>query len=191
MPAAKLVRAGNFGRAVRAGALTGLDRKLAFARREVEGQFLIVPLSPTGRLVTMERLLVVANRTAGSPELLGALRERASREPIAITLLVPATWDLADPHGGRETAVRNLDAALRQLRAAGLQVEGVVGDPDPLVAVRDIWDPARFDEVVVSTLPSAISRWLELDLPRRVGRFTQRPVTHVGASEALAPPINS
>jgi hypothetical protein len=28
-----------------------------------------------------------------------------------------------------ETAVRNLDAALNQLRAAGLQAEGVVGDP--------------------------------------------------------------
>jgi hypothetical protein len=101
----------------------------------------------------MQRLLVVANRTAGSPELLQAIRGHASHGPIAITLLVPATWDLADPHGGRETATRTLHAALYQLRAAGLEVDGVVGDPDPLVAVRDIWDPARFDEVVVSTLP--------------------------------------
>jgi hypothetical protein len=137
----------------------------------------------------MQRLLVVANRTAGSPELLQAIRGHASHGPIAITLLVPATWDLADPHGGRETATRTLHAALYQLRAAGLEVDGVVGDPDPLVAVRDIWDPARFDEVVVSTLPSAISRWLKLDLPRRVERFTQRPVTHVRASEAPAPAI--
>lgn len=134
----------------------------------------------------MQRLLVVANRTAGSPELLSALRDHAARGPIAITLLVPATWNLADPHGGRETAVRTLHAALHQLRAAGLGVNGVVGDPDPLVAVRDVWDPSRFDEVMVSTLPSAVSRWLKLDLPRRVERLTQRPVTHVRASEAPA-----
>jgi hypothetical protein len=132
----------------------------------------------------MQRLLVVANRTAGSPELLQALREHASRGPTAITLLVPATWDPADPHGGRETAARTLNAALHQLRAADLAADGVVGDPDPLVAVRKIWDPSRFDEVIVSTLPSAVSRWLKLDLPRRVERLTQLPVTHVRASEA-------
>ena len=135
----------------------------------------------------MRRLLVVANRTAGSPEVVQALRERAAQGPIAITLLVPATWDPADPHGGRETAARTLQAALHQLRTAGLEAAGVVGDPDPLVAVRNIWDPARFDEVVVSTLPSAISRWLKIDLPRRVERLAQRPVTHVRASEAPAP----
>ena len=132
----------------------------------------------------MQRLLVVANRTAGSPELLQALREHASRGPTAITLLVPATWDPADPHGGRETAARTLNAALHQLRAADLAADGVVGDPDPLGAVREIWDPSRFDEVIVSTLPSAVSRWLKLDLPRRVERLTQLPVTHVRASEA-------
>jgi hypothetical protein len=137
----------------------------------------------------MQRVLVVANRTAGSPELLRALREHASQGPIEITLLVPATWDVADPHGGRETAARTLRAALHQLRAAGLGADGIVGDPDPLVAVRDIWDPGRFDTGVVSTLPSAISRWLKLDLPRRVERLTQRPVTHVHASEAPAPPV--
>jgi hypothetical protein len=132
----------------------------------------------------MQRLLVVANRTAGSPELLQALRDHASRGPVAITLLVPATWDPADPHGGRETAARTLRAALHQLRTDGLGADGVVGDPDPLVAVRDIWDPERFDEVIVSTLPSSVSRWLKLDLPRRVERLTQRTVTHVRASEA-------
>jgi hypothetical protein len=135
----------------------------------------------------MQRLLVVANRTAGSPELLEALRGHAARGPVAITLLVPASWNLADPHGGRETAARTLKAALHQLREAGLEADGVVGDPDPVLAVQSIWDPARFDEVIVSTLPSAVSRWLKVDLPRRVERLTQRPVIHVHATEAPAP----
>jgi hypothetical protein len=139
--------------------------------------------------VPVSRILVVANRTAGSPELRDVLRERASRGPIRITLLVPATWEVADPRGGRETAARNLEAALRQLHASGLEADGVIGDPDPLVAVRDTWDPARFDEVVVSTLPTTVSRWLKLDLPRRVERATDCPVTHVIAPETPAAPV--
>ena len=35
------------------------------------------------------RVLVVANRTAESPELLNALQERAGRGPCEFTLLVP------------------------------------------------------------------------------------------------------
>ena len=133
------------------------------------------------------RILVVANRTAGSAELWDALREHASRGPIAVTLVVPATWEVVDPHGGRQTAERNLAAAVKRLRAAGIDAEGAIGDPDPIVAVRDIWDPALFDEIIVSTLPASVSRWLKLDLPRRVARLTGHEVTHVIASEALAP----
>jgi hypothetical protein len=140
--------------------------------------------------VAATRVLVVANRTAGSPELLETLCEQGSSESIEVTLLVPATWDVVDPHGGRETAKRNLAAALARLRASGLEAEGVVGDPDPIVAVRDIWAPDRFDRIIVSTLAAPVSRWLKLDLPRRVERHTGREVIHVVASEALAPEIS-
>jgi hypothetical protein len=44
------------------------------------------------------------------------------------------------------------------MRGEGLQVEGLIGDPNPVVAVKDLWDPLRFDEVVVSTLPTDLSR---------------------------------
>lgn len=129
------------------------------------------------------RVLVVANRTADSDELLDALRERATRGPVEITLLVPQTWEVRDPHGGRESATRRMRAALERLRDEGLAAEGQLGDPDPGVAVEAIWDPARFDEVIVSTLPHPVSKWLALDLPHRVARLTGAPVTHVVASE--------
>src|SRR5262245_31497662 len=103
-------------------------------------------------------LLVVANVTAGSDELLAALRDRADRGACAFTLVMPAT--------GAEARDR-LDAALTRMREAALGVEGRVGDPDPVVAVMDIWDPMKFDEVIVSTLPSDSSRWMGLDLPHR------------------------
>jgi hypothetical protein len=128
-------------------------------------------------------VLVVANRTAQSDELLETLRERSARGPASFTLLVPAAWEVGDPHGGRETALRRLKGALRRLRDAGLQVEGVLGDPDPALAVEQVWDPERFDEIIVSTLPARISNWLKLDLPSRVQRCTGRSVQHVVASE--------
>jgi hypothetical protein len=116
-------------------------------------------------------LLVVANVTAGSDELMECLRERADKGACRFTLVMPATGA-----GARE----RLDAALERMRAAGLDtVEGRVGDPDPVVAVMDVWDPMKFDEVIVSTLPTGSSRWLGLDLPHRLEKLTSVPVRHV------------
>jgi hypothetical protein len=112
---------------------------------------------------------------ADSPELLNALRARASRGSCTFTLLAPKKG--AD----RLPAEIALDSALIRMRDAGLAVDGVVGDSDPLVAVQETWDPCRFDEVVVSTLPTHSSRWLGIDLPHRVANFTGASVAHVVA----------
>jgi hypothetical protein len=133
------------------------------------------------------RVLVLANRTADSPQLRDALLERRERGPIAVTLLVPAAWEAQDPHGGMETGRRRVRGALARLRDTGLDVQCRVGDADPVMALREAWDPDRFDEVIVSTLPSRVSKWLQIDLPRRAGRITGVPVTHVEAAEAGAP----
>jgi hypothetical protein len=116
-------------------------------------------------------LLVVANVTAGSDELLEALRERAEQGACRFTLVMPAS--------GAEARTR-LQEALERMRDAGLDnVEGRVGDPDPVVAVMDMWDPMKFDEIIVSTLPTGSSRWLGLDLPHRLEKLTSVPVHHV------------
>jgi hypothetical protein len=129
------------------------------------------------------KLLVVANRTVDSDEMFEAVVRRCGRSGCSVTLLVPASWEVQDPHGGRESARRRLKAATTRLRGAGLEVEYQVGDPDPEAAVKALWDPSRFDEVIVCTLPTAISNWLKRDLPHRVERITRVPVTHVIASE--------
>lgn len=116
-------------------------------------------------------LLVVANVTAESEELLDCLRERSEQGACRFTLVMPASGAAA-----RE----RLDSALERMREAGLDnVEGSVGDPDPVVAVMEIWDPMKFDEVIVSTLPTGSSRWLGLDLPHRLEKLTSVPVRHV------------
>ena len=123
------------------------------------------------------KLLVIANRTVDSDELRRVLRSRAEACPIHVTLVAPGDA------GGRVAAARRLEHAVDRLQAEGISVEGQVGAPDPLVAVEEVWDPRRFDEIVVATLPTDVSRWMALDLPRRVARLTDARVTHVVASD--------
>jgi hypothetical protein len=118
-------------------------------------------------------LLVVANRTVDSPELLDALRERAQQGPIHVTLLAPTAWS------EREEAQQRLAAAVAELAAGDVPAEGMLADADPIVAVQEAWNPGRYDEVVVSTLTEGASRWLQIDLPHRVARLTDCQVRHV------------
>jgi hypothetical protein len=129
-------------------------------------------------------VLVVANVTADSDELLAALKARAQRGPTAFTLVLPP----AKLGGaGRAAAEERLATALGHARDEGLQIDGMIGDGDPIVAVTEAFDPRRFDEIVVSTLPAGASRWLQVDLPHRVARLTGVPVKHVVAEERRAP----
>ena len=135
------------------------------------------------------RVLVVANRTAESPELLEALRTRTMQGPCVFTLLVPSTphglgW-AADMHGGGDEAERHRAGFLQELRDEGVNVaEAKVGDPDPLAAIQDECNFSEYDEVIVSTLPLHISKWLHLDLPSKAKAATGLPVTHIVGSEA-------
>jgi hypothetical protein len=129
-------------------------------------------------------VLVVANVTAASDELLEAVKKRAERGACGFTVLVPAT---GGGKAGREAAQEGLEKALERMREAGLEVEGMVGDADPVIAVHDVWDPMRFDEIVISTLPTGASRWLAVDLPHRVEKFTGVQVRHVVAAEPRPP----
>jgi hypothetical protein len=143
----------------------------------------------------VKRVLVVANQTAESEELLDALRERGEREECELTVLIPAT-----PHGlawaanmaadkGTEEAETHRDALVERLRGAGLNVEDtIVGDADPLAAIQDACNLGSYDEVVVSTLPHKVSKWLHLDLPSKVGHATGLPVTSVVAHKTEASP---
>ena len=140
---------------------------------------------------TLIRVLVVAHKTAATQPLLDAVRERAQRGPCKFTLLVPnATHGLhkiVDPEDqGAGEAKAVIDHALPLLsEAAGTTVEGIVGDPDPVAAVHDAINRYGFDEVIISTLPTRLSRWLKLDLPSKVSG-TGLPVTTVTPPEAPA-----
>ena len=117
------------------------------------------------------RVLVIACRTADSPELHKAMGTRCELGPAAFTLVVPRA-------GSGTATIQDL---VDRLREAGFEVDGFDADADPIVAFQEAWDPGRFDEVIVSTLPTEASRWLQIDLPHRVARIADAPVTHVVA----------
>jgi hypothetical protein len=109
------------------------------------------------------RVLVVANRTAATPDLLDAVKRCRSEEPTAFALLIPDA-----PRG--EHTDWTLELALPLLeRAAGGPVEGMTGTSgDPFDAVRQALADGSYDRVVISTLPTRVSKWLRRDLPKRV-----------------------
>jgi hypothetical protein len=135
------------------------------------------------------RVLIVAHKTAATPALIEAVRGRAQRGPCAFTLLVPnAVGGLAkvlDPEDQPEDAARDvLELALPLLEeAAGGHVEGIIGDATPMDAIQDAINLHGFDEIIISTLPARVSRWLHLDLPSKVGGLGL-PVTVVTARGA-------
>jgi hypothetical protein len=75
---------------------------------------------------------------------------------------------------------RVLVVANRTADAVGDEVEGHVGDADPLAAIHDAHHAMAFDEIIVSTLPSRLSCWMRLDLPSKA-RALGLPVLHVEA----------
>ena len=132
------------------------------------------------------RVLVVANKTAATPGLLDAVRERAARGPCEFTLLVPNTTHglhtVVDPEDqSQNEAEQTIELALPLLEeAAGRQVDAMIGVPEPLAAIQDAVNLHGFDEIIISTLPTRLSRWLKLDLPSKAAGLGL-PVTTVTA----------
>jgi hypothetical protein len=133
------------------------------------------------------RVLVVANKTAATPALIEAVRERAGRGAARFTLLVPnaahGLHRLVDPEDQERTeAEQTLELAIPLLEdAAGGLVEGMIGVPEPLAAIQDAINIHGFDELIISTLPQRASKWLKLDLPSKAAGLGL-PVTTVIAS---------
>jgi hypothetical protein len=136
-------------------------------------------------VITMEprRILLVANQTAGGTELKREIRRRMSEGPCVFTLVVPATppqehatWEEGE---ARDIARRRMESAVEEMRQMGADMSGVVGDASPVLAINDALIEQPCDEIILSTLPPGVSRWLKRDLPHRVEQRFGLPVTTV------------
>ena len=132
----------------------------------------------------MRRYLVVANQTLGGEHLAEKVREYVAAGAAQFHILVPATHPehLTWTEGqAKAMAQHRLDEALVRFRELGATADGEVGDDSPLRAIGDVLRREQFDEIILSTLPPGPSRWLKQDLPHRVVRTFNLPVTHVVA----------
>jgi hypothetical protein len=131
------------------------------------------------------RVLIVAHRTAATPTLFDRVRARADEGPCEFTLLVPDLHRLADPDSKEGQIVLELAVPLLE-QATGEHVDGIVGDPDPFVAVRQALASREVDEIILCTLPPRVSRWLATDLPDRLAELG-KPVSVVTTPELARP----
>lgn len=139
----------------------------------------------------MRRYLVVANQTLLGDQLLGRIAERMAAGPCQFYVVVPAThapgravW--TEGHD-RVVAGGRLQEALERFRSLGAEVEGEVGDAHPIDAIRDVMLHAQpFDEIILSTLPPGASRWLRQDLPHRIQRTFEIPLSIVVGARIAA-----
>ena len=132
----------------------------------------------------MRRYLVVANRTLLGDPLLARIKECLAVGPCQFHLVVPASHagDRAMWTEGRDRALaaQRLAEGLERFRALGADTVGEVGDARPIDAIRDVMLHAPpFDEIILSTLPPGLSRWLRQDLPHRIQRTFELPISLV------------
>jgi hypothetical protein len=159
----------------------GLGWWLFFRRAERER-----PLqhTPAPHAPDEHRILVVANETVGGQELLADVRGRARDHGSQILVVCPALnspirhW-ASDEDQARAAAQARLDASLGAMRAAGLQVEGEIGDGDPIQAIEDAVRTFQPDELVISTHPEGRSHWLERGVVEKARERFAIPITHV------------
>ena len=136
----------------------------------------------------MRSYLIVANQTLFSQSLADEISTRLADGPIRVHVVVPLspvthrlTWDEQE---SRAIAQTRLDEELERLRGLGVEAAGEVGDRDPVMAVRDAIRGRDVDEIIMSTLPKGISRWLGEDVPSRLREAVPIPVTVVTAETA-------
>jgi hypothetical protein len=138
-------------------------------------------------------VLVVAHQTAATEGVIAAVAERAARSPAVFHLVVPCQahgiHKIVDPQDADDHEAQEvLDRALPKLtEAAGRPVTGSIGDSEPLSAIHDAVNLGSYDEIIISTLPSRVSRWLKLDIVSKT-RALGLPVTHVEAASRAETP---
>lgn len=129
-------------------------------------------------------ILVVANETLEGARLQEEIVRMADGAAEDVLVVCPAlnsqlrTW-LSDEDGARDAARSRLGATLDNLRAAGVNVRGEIGDGDPLQALEDALRDFAADAIVISTHAEGRSHWLERGVVDAARARFDVPVTHV------------
>ncbi|AWT56301.1 amino acid permease [Mycolicibacterium smegmatis] len=135
------------------------------------------------------RVLVLANQTVESDELLDELRLIGADRDTTYYVVVPASpidTGVASTHGPldiseatQQAAQERLDSTLATLRSEDFEATGTLGEYRPLRALAKAVETFRPDQIVISTLPPEESVWQRFDVVDRARAEHHLPVTHV------------
>jgi hypothetical protein len=149
-------------------------------RRDVVGEIERLSGLPVKHVIveptpdSQSNVLVIANQTVVSEDLLERIRRRAAKGAASFLIVAPQN-DLEE----HADADRRLRLALTELRVSGIEAHGQVVHPDPYTAALHVVNDERVDEIIVSTFPGERSGWLRRDLVQRLRKDTGLPVEHV------------
>lgn len=154
--------------------------------------------------VVVKRYLIVANQTLAGDTIPRLVAERVAAGPSEFHLLVPASRSketqrlmtgVADPMSGytvvatedlsaardrdRRNAEERLSTFLIRLADHSDLLTSEVAGHDPFAAIARVMERSSFDEIIISTLPGSVSRWLKMDLQSKVERSFSTPVVMV------------
>jgi hypothetical protein len=129
-------------------------------------------------------LIAIVTDAFGSPESVAALKREVGDGDGAteVRLVAPAVeinplhHTLGDIDKPREEAKERLEGAVAAARAAGLEVSGEVGDPDPVQAAQDALLKKPADGILIFAHADDSQAWYEGDLWKH-------------AEDSLAPPL--
>ena len=164
----------------------GLRRRdlLEWAREHFEVPVTHVPVRIEDDAVRWDvtHTLVVATRTAASPELIENLKAKAADRPHRFTVISPRSGDLS-----REEVCDRLARLLAELYRSEIDATGQPMSPEPFAAIQNAVEHYRIDEILISTLAGEQSKWLQEGLIEKVHDITDDPIEHIEASDAVAP----
>jgi hypothetical protein len=144
-------------------------------------------------LHAVQRILVVLTEAVPASTLRAAIHAQV-HDACDVLLVTPALntrsghW-LADEDRARRSAARRLREVLDELREAGVEAEGIVGDADPIQAIADALTVFPADRVLVVTRPESHPSWLARELVARTAELTSRPVTRIAVGDRIAPVV--
>ncbi len=126
------------------------------------------------------RLLLVANETLGSPQV---VEEVARRTEPEVLLVAPASAPrgmlAGSGHAARKRAKRRLRTTVDTLDGLGISARGQLGSAQPLEAVLAAARSFSPEEIVLTTYPSHQSEWSVDELVREARTRVTAPLHHV------------
>lgn len=136
------------------------------------------------------RVIAIVTDDLHGSEPLEQLQANANGAGVEVRIVVPAVeasplrHTLGDIEGPRERAEDRLQRNLKALRDSGLEVDGEIGDPDPVQAAQDALLKAPADEVLIFTHAEGQTEWYEKGLYERAQESIEPPLRLVALEHA-------